>query len=160
MGKYDDWDLDVPDDDFDDWDYKPQRKPEPDAIRQPKTAKQSKAVNQPRVIRQPAPTVERIEAEVVETPPPITHKRPPGIQCPRCHERNISFQIVETGSNTSRSGTGLGGNTYNLIRLMIGLCTCGIGFFIMPRAQGSNKTKTKLIKMALCQNCGYSWTVH
>ena len=153
MKDYDDWDIDIPEDDDDDWDYKPQRRPE----NIPERKAEPKIVQKPKTVR-PAPRIERVEAEIVDTPP-INYKRP-SMQCPRCHERNISFQMVETGSKTSRSGTGLGGNTYNLLRLMIGLCTYGIGFLVMPRAQGSNKTKTKLIKMALCQNCGYSWTVH
>lgn len=158
MNNYDDWDLDVPDDDFDDWDYKPQRKPEPDIARQLKATKQPKAVNQPRAVKQPIATVERVEAEIVDAPP-RNYKKSSGVQCPRCHDYNIYVQMVETGSKTKRSGTGMIGNTYNILRMIIGLSTCGIGFFFMPRAQGSNKTKTNLSKMAICQNCGYSWSI-
>lgn len=79
------------------------------------------------------------------------------LKCPRCKSTNINVQFVEVGSKTKKSGNGLLGNTYNAARGLAGIATLGISNHILPKAKGHEKTKNKLEKMAICQNCGHSW---
>ena len=82
-----------------------------------------------------------------------------GLKCPKCKGTDISVQMVDVGSKTSKRGPGLVGNTYNAARGMAGLATLGLSNIVLPKAKGSEKTKNKLVKMAICQSCGHSWEV-
>lgn len=79
------------------------------------------------------------------------------LKCPKCKHFDIDIQMVETGSTTKKSGVGLIGSTYNAARGVASIATLGIAGKVLPKAEGKEKTKTKLVKMALCKNCGYSW---
>lgn len=81
------------------------------------------------------------------------------MKCPKCKGTNISVQMVETGSHTKKSGVGLLGNSYNTFRTAMNIASLGIAGKVMPKATGKEKTKNKLSKMAICQNCGHSWKV-
>ena len=82
-----------------------------------------------------------------------------GLKCPKCKGHNISVQMVEIGSKTKKSGNGLVGNTYNAARGLAGIATLGLSNIVLPKAHGKEKTKNKLEKMAICQDCGHSWDV-
>lgn len=81
------------------------------------------------------------------------------MKCPKCKGTNISIQMTETGSKTKKSGNGLIGNTYNAARGIAGIATLGLSNIVLPKAKGHEKTKNKLVKMAICQECGHSWEV-
>lgn len=82
-----------------------------------------------------------------------------GLKCPKCKGKDISVQMVEVGSKTKKSGNGLVGNTYNAARGLVGVVTLGLSNIILPKAKGKEKTKNKLEKIAICQNCGHSWEI-
>jgi len=81
------------------------------------------------------------------------------LKCPKCKGTEISVQMVEMGSKTKKSGNGLIGNTYNAARGIAGIATLGLSNIVLPKAKGKEKTKNKLVKMALCQSCGHSWEI-
>ena len=81
------------------------------------------------------------------------------LKCPKCKGQEIQIQMVEVGSKTKKSGVGLIGNTYNAARGMANIATLGIAGKIIPKAEGKEKTKNKLVKMALCTHCGHSWEI-
>ena len=81
------------------------------------------------------------------------------LRCPRCNRCNISVQMIEGGSRTKKTGVGLGGNVYNAVRGVANVSTLGIAGIIMPKATGKEKTKNKLVKTAICQDCGHSWEI-
>jgi len=81
------------------------------------------------------------------------------LKCPKCKGTNIIVQMMETGSKTKKSGNGLVGNTYNAARGIAGIATLGLSNLVIPKANGKEKTKNKIEKIALCQNCGHSWEV-
>ena len=79
------------------------------------------------------------------------------LKCPKCKGTNISFQIVEEGSKTKKSGNGLIGSTYNAARGIATVATLGIAGAILPKAKGKEKTKNQNETYAICQNCGHTW---
>lgn len=81
------------------------------------------------------------------------------MKCPKCKNDNVIIQMMETGSKTSKKGNGLIGNTYNATRGLLAISTLGLSNLVVPKAKGTNKTKTTMKKIALCQNCGHSWNV-
>lgn len=81
------------------------------------------------------------------------------MRCPKCKGENVTIQMVEAGSKTKKSSVGLGGHAYNTVRGVASIATLGIAGKIIPKATGKEKSKTKLSKMALCQDCGNSWEV-
>ena len=81
------------------------------------------------------------------------------LKCPKCKSTSINISMVETGSTTKRSGIGLFGRTHNAVRGVASVATLGIAGKIIPKAEGKNKTKANLEKMAVCQSCGHSWKV-
>ena len=81
------------------------------------------------------------------------------MKCPKCKGTDVTIQMMEKGSKTKKSGNGLVGNTYNAARGLAGIATLGLSNVILPKAKGHEKTKNKLVKMAICQDCGHSWEV-
>lgn len=79
------------------------------------------------------------------------------LTCPKCGGVNVSVQMMEAGSKTTKSGTGLGGNAWNLARGVAAISTLGLSNLVIPKAQGKNKTKTVTQKVCLCQDCGNDW---
>lgn len=79
------------------------------------------------------------------------------IKCPKCKGTEITFQIVEEGSKTSKRGNGLLGNTYNAARGVAGLATLGLSNIVLPKAKGHEKTKNQNETYAVCQSCGHTW---
>ena len=81
------------------------------------------------------------------------------MRCPKCKCENVTIQMVEAGSKTKKSSVGLGGHAYNTVRGMASVATLGLAGLVMPKAKGKEKSKTQMVKMALCQDCGNSWEV-
>ena len=79
------------------------------------------------------------------------------IKCPKCNGTNISFQIVEEGSKTKKRIPGLLGNTYNAARGIASIATLGIAGKILPKAEGTEKSKFMNDTYAVCQSSGYTW---
>ena len=79
------------------------------------------------------------------------------LKCPKCKQKTVTVQMVEVGSTTKRSGVGLLGNAHNAVRGIASVATLGFAGKIIGKAEGKNKTKVKLQKMAICQSCGHSW---
>jgi predicted nucleic-acid-binding Zn-ribbon protein len=79
------------------------------------------------------------------------------IKCPKCKSTNISFQIVEEGSKTKKRSPGLLGNTYNAARCVASIATLGIAGKILPKAEGTEKSKFQNDTYAVCQSCGNTW---
>ena len=82
-----------------------------------------------------------------------------GIECPKCHSHNCQITMVEVGQKTKRKGIGFGGHLNNFFRFWGILFTFGILKLFWKKSEGVNSTKTVTRKTAICQSCGYSWTV-
>lgn len=82
--------------------------------------------------------------------------------CNNCGSNNINIQIVEVGSKTKKTeNTIFQKTTHSTIRSLAGLSTLGISNAFIPKnLQGQEKTKNKLQKMCICQNCGHSWNIY
>ena len=78
-------------------------------------------------------------------------------KCPKCRGVLITYQLIEEGSKTRKSGNGLVGNTYNAARGIAGFATLGLSNIVLPKAKGKEKTKNKLATYAVCQSCGHTW---
>ena len=69
--------------------------------------------------------------------------------CPKCQSQNVFISTV-ADVKTKRRGC-LGWSMW----IILALCTFGL-ILIIPLLTNS-KTKTKMRKIANCQNCGHSW---
>lgn len=81
------------------------------------------------------------------------------LRCPKCRSTDVSVQMMETGSRTSKSGNGLGGHTWNAARGVMAISTLGLSNLVVPKAKGKAKTKIQMQKVAVCQHCGHDWIV-
>ena len=81
------------------------------------------------------------------------------LKCPKCKGKSVSVQMVEVGSKTKKTGNGLFGNVHNAARGVAAIATLGVSNILIPKAKGKEKSKNKLTKYAICQDCGYSWEV-
>lgn len=79
------------------------------------------------------------------------------MHCPKCSSENVSVVYKETGSRTARHGTGFGGKFNNRARAITAAGTLGMSNLVWKKSEGTQKTKTKTQKMALCQACGNDW---
>ena len=75
--------------------------------------------------------------------------------CPKCGSENINITLEQTKSKTRTKRTGC---LWELGRLFLIICTCGLWLIIGKRKETS-KTKFKNKKIAICQNCGHKWKV-
>ena len=81
------------------------------------------------------------------------------MQCPKCGgtDVSVSMESVKSSSKEKRPNP-LITIPYGCLRSIIGFCTLGIGFKIMPKyLRSSVSTKNKMQKFCVCQDCGYSW---
>ena len=81
------------------------------------------------------------------------------MKCPKCKKDNVTIQMMETGSKAKKTSIGLGGHINNAARTVAAVSTLGMSNPVWQKAKGEEKTKTKMEKVCLCQNCGYSWTI-
>lgn len=79
--------------------------------------------------------------------------------CPGCKSENVCVTFLEKGQKTGRRGKGFGGHMNNTARGLTALGTLGISNLFWKKSQGVNYTKTKHVKVALCQSCGYDWEI-
>lgn len=82
-----------------------------------------------------------------------------GLKCKKCGSSNVSIQIMQRGETTKRKGVGLGGNVNNLARGITAIGTLGLSNLVWKKSEGVNKTQIKNVRMAICQNCGRSWSI-
>ena len=82
-----------------------------------------------------------------------------GLKCPKCRGHNISVQMVDIGSKTSKTTLGVGGKAHNAARTVAAISTMGLSNLVITKAHGREVTKNKMKKIAICQDCGKSWTV-
>ncbi len=76
--------------------------------------------------------------------------------CPKCKSESCTVQMVESGKRTKNKGTS---GARSIGRAAMQVSTMGMyGLFVRPK-KGSEKTKTKNEKRALCQDCGHDWKV-
>lgn len=81
------------------------------------------------------------------------------MQCPSCGSNKVNIQFIEEGQYTSKKGVGFGGHVNNIARSTTALMTLGMSNLLWRKSKGTNKTKTKNIKVCICQNCGNSWKI-
>lgn len=81
------------------------------------------------------------------------------MKCPYCGSENVQVQLVEEGQQTNKKGIGFGGHVNNSARGFTALCTLGISNLFWKKSKGTNKTKTINSTVAVCQNCGNTWTI-
>lgn len=81
------------------------------------------------------------------------------MKCPECGSKSVNVQIVETGKESKQSGVGLGGHAHNAVRATMAIGTLGMSNLFIKKAKGTEKTKTKTAKIAICQECGHSWEI-
>lgn len=79
----------------------------------------------------------------------------PSITCPSCGSDNISIQFEEIGSKTTKKKNSI---VRSAARGGAIMATGGL-WALTPKHDGKEKTKNKLKKFAICQNCGKSWKV-
>lgn len=81
------------------------------------------------------------------------------MKCPKCGNENVVIQMMEVGSKTKKTGISLGGHINNTARGLTALATLGMSNIIWKKSKAEAKTKTKMEKVCLCQNCGFSWSI-
>lgn len=81
------------------------------------------------------------------------------LKCPECGSENITVQIVESGAKTKRKGNGVAGHLNNTARGLTAVATLGVSNIFWKKSKGSNTTKIKNEKVAICQDCGHSWKI-
>ena len=81
--------------------------------------------------------------------------------CPKCGSENVNISLEEVGSKTKKTENSIAQKAgHSLVRGTAGLLTLGISnLFIPKKLKGKEKTKTKLEKYCICQNCGHSWKI-
>lgn len=78
-----------------------------------------------------------------------------GLVCPNCSSKNISVQIQQSAGRTSTKNKGC---LYGIGRAMLIICTCGL-WLVFGKKKETSKTVFVNTKVAICQNCGHSWTI-
>ena len=81
------------------------------------------------------------------------------MKCPKCKSTNVVIEMVDMGSKTKKYGNGLGGHVNNAARAGAAIMTLGMSNLVWKKSKGGEKSKTKLKKKCLCQNCGYDWNL-
>ena len=76
-----------------------------------------------------------------------------GICCPNCGSHNINIQIVQNGMKTSTKGNGC---LWEVGRILLIICTCGLWLLVGKHAATSTTTMNTS-KVHICQNCGCTW---
>ena len=77
------------------------------------------------------------------------------MECPYCGGTNVTVQIVTEGVQTNKKGVGLGGHVNNAARGLTAVATLGMSNLVWKKSKGTNKSKVKNTKVAICQ----SWEI-
>ena len=75
------------------------------------------------------------------------------MMCPKCGSDNVNVVLEQVSAKTKRRGPGL---LWGVGRLFLIVCTCGL-WLLVGRRKGTERTKYKNKKAAICQNCGHMW---
>jgi len=77
------------------------------------------------------------------------------MRCPKCGSENVAVTLEQVSAKTRKRGMGI---LWGIARLMLIICTCGL-WLLIGRRKGTSKTQFKNKTVALCQNCGYKFSV-
>lgn len=77
------------------------------------------------------------------------------MKCPKCSSENVTVTTEQLSAKTKGRNVGC---LWTVCRWTLILCTCGLWLLIGKR-KSTSKTKFKNSTVAICQNCGYKWTV-
>jgi len=75
--------------------------------------------------------------------------------CPKGNNENVTKQLEQVGAKTKKRKNSI---MKTLGRIFLIFCTCGL-WLLVGRSNGKEKTTFQNKKTAICQQCGYSWTV-
>ena len=75
--------------------------------------------------------------------------------CPKCNSQNVNVTVVQTNAKTRNRGRGC---LWSIGRLTLIICTCGL-WLLVGKSKGKGKTKFANETQAVCQNCGYRWSI-
>ena len=81
------------------------------------------------------------------------------MKCPKCGGTNCNVQMIQTAGKTKKHGNGIGGHVNNAARGMTALCTLGMSNLVWKKSKGNEKSSFKNETVAVCQECGNTWTV-
>lgn len=73
--------------------------------------------------------------------------------CPKCKSENVQTQYVQTNARTRQRNTGC---LWSIGRACLILCTGGL-WLLVGKRKGTGDTTFTNKKIAVCQNCGYTW---
>ena len=82
------------------------------------------------------------------------------MQCPDCGGKNVTIQMMPKVIQTTHQGVGLIGNINNAARNLTATATLGVSNLFWKESKGSSKTKLRIHKVCLCQNCVHSWEMN
>ena len=89
----------------------------------------------------------------------FTKRDAPAMICPNCNSDNVTISYVQTKSNMKHKGSGLIGNSNNILRWIVILFSLGLAWFFWPASKGTSKVKHHNQRHAVCQNCGKGWRI-
>ena len=77
------------------------------------------------------------------------------MKCPKCGSEEVTVTTEQVSGKTRTIHTGC---LWELGRLCLIICTCGLWLLIGKRKETGN-TKFKNQTVAICQKCGHKWNV-
>lgn len=81
------------------------------------------------------------------------------MKCVKCSSQNVNVELTLSEGRTRKHGTGFGGKMNNTARGTSAMVTLGMSNLFWKKSKGTQSMKYKNQKVALCQDCGHSWTV-
>lgn len=75
------------------------------------------------------------------------------MNCRKCGSSNVDFraELVTTGAVVKNVSL-----VSRLGRAMLVMFTCGL-WLLVPKKKATEKTKSKVLKLCTCRECGYVW---
>ena len=81
------------------------------------------------------------------------------MKCIKCAHSDVAVELLQAGGRTRKHGTGLGGKANNAARGVTALSTLGMSNLVWKKSKGTETTKFKMQKIAICQRCGHDWEI-
>lgn len=81
------------------------------------------------------------------------------MKCTQCGSDNVTVELFQSGGRTRQHGVGFGGNMNNAARGLTAMSTLGMSNLVWKKSKGTEKSRYKAQKVALCQGCGHDWVV-
>lgn len=75
--------------------------------------------------------------------------------CPKCGGNRVTVSTIQTETKSKTKNTGC---LWELGRLCLIICTCGLWLLVGKRKEHS-KTVYKTTTIAVCQDCGHRWEI-